>query len=252
MEQYGFNVMLFVLGLICVAAGILALRFPDLEWKLSLSRMMYVKDGKPTPFYYAVQRAGAVLGIFFGGILIIVSIGMLFTGIRGYVLKVDGNKLKIPCTYEDVQELGFLLDEGKEERTLGSSAGSGRVQATYTVRNAEGKEMEITFENRAEEELVVTECTVVGISSNAATGPVIVLPEGIEMGMTEKEARPRMGKIIQNYPPVNIVGFEKPEHEPDSGTLFMQEINLNRYEIYLGYSKGYGEQKKIIEIRVND
>ena len=252
MEQYGFNLMLCVLGVVCIASGIVALKFPDLEWKLNLTRAFFVKGGEPSEFYYTMQRAGAVLGIFFGAILMIVSLSLMASGIRGYVVKVDGEKLKIPCTYEEVQALGYWIDPSVTVKVLGAYNGSVKNQVAYTVKNAAGKEMEITFENREAEELPATECTVVGIASNAATGPAIVLPEGIEMGMTEQEAGPRMGTVERDYPSVNIVGFEKPENMPDSGVLYVKEINLNRYEIYLGYSAGYGEKKKIMEIRVND
>lgn len=248
----GLYVMLAMAGIFCVVMGVVTLKFPMLAWKLNWSRRMYVKGGEPTEEYFASRRISGVIAVLVGIFFTLGGICSLITGLRGFVVKVDGEKLSLPCTYEDITDLGYQIDASEEIKTLKASTEKDTDSVTYIARNGEGKEMEITFANRGAGDALATDCVLIGIVSKAATGPDIELPKGISMGMTEDAARPRMGDILRNYSPTGVIGFELPEDTPDLIVEYMEEVSLDHYTIRLGFDGEFVSDRRIVEIKVVD
>lgn len=100
-EGYG---LLILIGIALIGIGFYTFKHPDFRWKISLSRRWYLKGGEPTDLYYANQRIEAVAYIAIGIIMILLSTSMSVTKARGYVVEIDGNELKMPCTYSDMED----------------------------------------------------------------------------------------------------------------------------------------------------
>ena len=234
-EIYGLFIMI---GIIMIVGGFFLYKHPDIMWKLSLARRWYLKDGEPTELYYSSRRLGAVFYIIFGIVMIILSISMSVTEARGYVLEIDGEELKIPCTYADMEALGYQIDPAEEIRTLRATGSNNKESSTYIVRNAEGKEIKITIENRGDEDRIATECELIAIYVSKENGPRIELPNGVRIGMTESEIKSIMGKGT-------------PRGVASSAAEYMETVSFDTYKINVVY-EGSFMSGKIISIRVED
>jgi len=234
-EIYGLFIMI---GIIMIVGGFFVYKHPDIMWKLSLARRWYLKGGEPTELYYSSRRLGAVFYIIFGIVMIILSISMSVTEARGYVVEIDGEELKIPCTYADMEALGYQIDPAEEIRTLRATGSNNKESSTYIVRNAEGKEIKITFENRGDEDRIATECELIAIYVSKENGPEIVLPNGVRIGMTESEIKSIMGKGT-------------PRGVASSAAEYMETVSFDTYKINVVY-EGSFMRGKIISIRVED
>ncbi len=227
-----------IIYIVCIVVGILTLVFgifeynhPELAWELSLSRRLFVHGGEPTNYYYETQRKGAIVLILIGGG---VSIAALIIGVManiGYSVHVDEFVLKLPCTYSEIEEMGYEIEPDATTRTVSASNNFSNYHISYTARNAEGKEIKIYFENRTNEEQRVLDCEVVGIEAEFEDGPILRLPNGIEIGMSETEA-----KQIRN----NSSHFYM-----QNGLEFKETLGFERYNITI-----YFEDDKVGSIEV--
>lgn len=225
-------------GIVLIGIGIFRHIYPDAMWNLSLSRRWYVKGGEPTEFYYTNQKIGAVLEIIIGVALIICSISMSVTEIRGYVVNIDGQELKIPCLYSDIEALGYQIDSAEEIKTLKATNKNIKNSATYMVKNAEGKEFKVTFENRGTVDKVVTECELIAISVEVEKGPKIILPNGVKSGMSESEIKSIMGKGT-------------PRGVGASAAEYRTKVNFNSYKVNIVYNGDF-MNRKAKSIRIED
>ena len=234
-EIYG---LLILMGIFMIVGGFFVYKNPDIMWKLSLARRWFLKGGEPTELYYSSRKAGAIAYMIFGIGMIAFSISMFVTEAKGYVVEIDGAELKIPCTYADMEALGYQIDPAEEIRTLRATGSNNKESSTYIVRNAEGKEIKITFENRGDEDRMATECELIAIFVSKENGPRIELPNGVRIGMTESEVKTIMGKGT----PRGVAG---------SAAEYMETVNFDTYKVNVVY-EGSFMSGKIISIRVED
>lgn len=233
----GSSVLLIFVGLVLIGYGILLFKKPDIEWQLSLARRWFLKGGEPTESYFAMQRIQAVIDVVVGALLILAGISTFFTAVKGYVVEIDGNALKIPCAYSDIVELGYQIDPNEDVKTLTATDKVKKNGVTYTVKNAEGKTMELRFENRGTTDKKATECQLIAIKVDE-TGPAFKLPNGVHVGMSETEAK----KIMGNGTPKGVGG---------SASEHTMNVNFDSYRINLIYSEDLFN-RTIIAIRVTD
>lgn len=229
--------LLLLVGMVLMGYGIILFKFPDLEWNLSLARRWYLKGGEPTDTYYTHQRISAAVNVIVGVLVIIVSISMIGTQIKGYVVKIDREELKIPCTYSDMEALGYHIDSSEEIKVLRATTKNDKNSATYTVMNAEGKEIKITFENRGETDKLATECELVAIKVEAENGPHLSLPNGVKLGMSRDDVRDIMGKGT------TMGGLNSEQYR--------ESVNFDSYKINIVYTDGF-MNRKVESIRVED
>ncbi len=226
------------LGIVLVGLGIFVYKNPDIFWKYSLSRRWFLKGGEPTEFYYSTQKIGAVFYVLFGIVMIIGSISMSVTEAKGYVVEIDGSELKIPCVYSDVEALGYHIDASETIDTLRATNKNLKNSVSYVVKNAEGKEITIMFENRGSADKVATDCELVAITVRDENGPKIKLPNGVKSGMSERDIESIMGKGT----PKGIAG---------SAAEFRTSVNFDSYKVNVVYDGNF-MNKKAISIRVED
>lgn len=207
--------ILIAVGILLIICGIFTYKNPDFEWKYSLSRQLFLKGGEPTESYYTHQRMGAIVSVIFGIAFIIGGVGTLFQGTMKYAVEINGTELKLPCEYSDIEAIGFRIDSDENIKTL--SAGK---TTSYVVTNPIGQEFEITFENRKEVEQAATDCTVIKLYFRDENSPDVVLSNGVEMGMTEKEVESIMG-------------------DPVFGQGYDIEVGTNNYSIAIGYDSPF-------------
>ena len=198
----------------------------------------YLKVGEPTDLFYDIQRLRAIAFIIFGVVMIIVSISMSATRVRGYVVEIDGNELKIPCTYSDIEALGYQIDPYEEIETLRATSKNLKNSSTYVVRNAEGKEIKITFENRGEEDRLATECELITIMVYTENGPKLKLPSGVKNRMSESEVKSIMGQGTSR----GVAG---------SAVEYDETINFDTYKINIAFDGDF-RNNKMTWIRVED
>lgn len=234
-DVYG---LLILIGIALIGIGIYTFKHPDFRWKISLSRRWYLKGGEPTDLYYANQRIEAVAYIAIGIIMILLSISMSVTKARGYVVEIDGNELKMPCTYSDMEALGYQIDPNEEIETLRATSKKLKNSSTYTVKNAEGKEITITFENRGDADRKATECELIAIRVREENGPQIKLPNGVKNGMSEEEVKSIMGKGT----PRGVGG---------SAAEYRMKVNYDTYKVNLVFDGDF-RNKRVVSIRVED
>ena len=233
-----FYVEIILAGLLLIGIGSLIYIHPDLLWELSLSRRWFLKGGEPTELYYSTRKMGAVCYIVIGIIMIIVSICMYIRGTKGYVIELDGSELKIPCVYSDVVELGYQIDPAEQIVNLRATSSNSKNSASYTVKNEEGKEFRITFENRGTVDCIATECELIAINVSAENGPRMKLPNGVSTKMSENEVKSKMGRGT-----IRGVGGSASEYRP--------KVNFDSYKVNVVFGGDFWN-KKVTSIRVED
>ncbi len=234
-ELYG---VLIVFGIVLIGYGVVVFKHPDILWKLSLERRWYLKGGEPTELYYSTRRMGAVGCMLLGVFMIILSISMIVTGAKGYVVEIDGSRLKLPCVYSDVEALGYHIDPSEKIETLRATNKNRKNYTTYVVKSAEGKEFIITLENRGNEDRIATECELIAIRVQDENGPRIKLPNGVKMGMHESDVK-------------SIMGRGTPKGLAGSAAEYNVKVNFDTYKVNLVYDGDY-INKKVTSIRVED
>lgn len=230
--------LFIIIGIVMIGLGIVIHKYPDFMWEFSFDRRWYVKGGEPTEHYYTVQRIRAVTNIIIGVIMILVCISMIVTDTKGYVVELDGKELKIPCTYSDMEELGYYIDSSEEIKTISATTKNIKNYTTYIVSNTEGKEIKVTFENRDETDKLATECDLVAIYVTTEKGPKIALPNGINSKMSRNDVKEKMGKGTTR----GVGG---------SASEYRVSVNFNTYKINIVYEGGFMNEK-IESIRVED
>lgn len=166
------SVLLIVIGVVVILLGAITLKYPNLEWKLSIRRMLYMRKGEPTSFYYTMQKIGAVFSIIMGVIIILHGIGRISAdkGIggnadkNGFIVYINNEEIHLPCQYEDIAAIGFELCQGEKVGKI-SSNGRERIK----VVNSNGQVMEIYLINRTGSDVSYDKCEVHGFSVDYKT-----------------------------------------------------------------------------------
>lgn len=232
---YGLSM---VLGIVLIIWGIYIFKHPEFIWNISMTRRWYLKGGEPTDLYYSNQKISGVLYAVFGAVLILLGISMTANQAKGYVVEIDGAKLKVPGTYTDIEALGYHIDAGEEIKILQATEKAIKNSATYVVKNAEGKEITLTFENRGDADRPATECELIALYVCEENGPKIKLPNGVKSGMSEKDVEAIWGRGT----PKGIGG---------SAAEYKAKVNFNSYRINIVYD-GNLMNRKVASIRVTD
>lgn len=232
------NGLLIVLGAVLIVLGIYLFKHPDFLWNISPSRRWFLKGGEPTELYYSTQKINSIVYIFLGITMIILSISMFATEKKGYVVEIDDEPLKIPCYYSDIYTLGYRIDPEEEIKILRTTTKNLKDYCTYIVKNDKGKEIKITFENRGDTDLPATECELIAINVQSENGPKIVLPNKVEIGMSEKDVK-------------SIMGHGTPRGIAGSAAEYKSTINFDTYKINIVYTGTY-KNKQVTSIRVED
>ncbi len=242
------NILLILCGIGFIGYGIFIKKNPDFVWEFSWERRRYVDDdAPPTARYYEYQKGSAALSIAIGTLMVFFTSLFMLMSIEKYVVEINGEELKLPCSYSNIEELGFTIDTDKEIRTLGSWDST-----TYTVVNAVGEEIQITFENNRDTEKLATDCKVTAIHVDAENGPDIELPNGVHFGMRESQVEDIMGRagINENYE--ENIGFKT--YEISVGYNYTNYIPSDNYNPDSGiilFSTSYSRDEKISWIRVS-
>ncbi len=217
------NILLILFGIGFIGYGIFIKKNPDFVWEHSWEKRRYVDDdAPPTERYYEYQKASVALCIAIGALMVFFTSLFMLLSIEKYVVEINGEELKLPCSYSDIQELGFTIDSDKEIRTLEKY-----YSVSYTAINTAGEEIKITFENLANTEKLATDCIITAIYATAKDGPNIELPNGVAFGMRESQVEDIMGHtgISENYE--EIIGFKT--YEISVGFNYTNYINPDNY-----------------------
>ena len=83
-----------------------------------------------------------------------------------------------------------------------------------------------------------TECELIAINVQSENGPKIVLPNKVEIGMSEKDVK-------------SIMGHGTPRGIAGSAAEYKSTINFDTYKINIVYTGTY-KNKQVISIRVED
>lgn len=241
------SIFLILYGIGCISYGLFLKKNPDFAWEHSWEKRRYVEDdAPPTARYYEYQKRSIAFSIAIGSLLIFFTSLFMLMNIEKYVVKINGEELKIPCSYTDIQELGFTIDTDKEIRILGKWD-----SITYTVVNDVGEEMEITFDNDSDSDKLATYCKITSLHVNADNGPYVELPNGIHFGMSESQVEDIIGPTGIGVDCEEVIGFKT--YEINVGynyTNYMSPDN-NTGSGIIFFSTSFSRDEEIAWIRVS-
>lgn len=229
---------LIIFGLLMTIIGIVDYKYPNLSWEYSLSRILHVKDGKPTDFHYSSKKIFSIFFMIAGPILMVAGTADLIWGNNAtYDIVIEGEEIGIPCAYTDLEALGYQLEPNEKSEILMA----GKTSLSYTVINADGEKILIRFGNRGKEDKVITECDVVSVYIEKEYGTDIQLSNGVTLGMSVSNVKSVMGK-------------------PDKGSSsiysdrYVEQKWANEFEVTIGYMEdgGLGTDVSSISIQLND
>lgn len=198
-------ILLILFGIVFIVYGLCLKKNPELAWECSWERRRYVEDedAPPTKRFLEYQKSSGIFCVVIGSLLVFFTILFLVFSIPKYTVEINGEELKLPCSYSDVQELGFFVESEQEIRPLEMWD-----SRTYVVVNDAGEEMKITFENDTDTEKAVEYCKITSIYVMAEDGPNFRLPNGVEFGMRESRVEDIMGYAGMNDNYEEIIGFK--------------------------------------------
>ncbi len=228
-------IIFIVFGIIMTVIGIVNLKKPDLGWNLSLSRILNVKGGKPTKFYYASTKISAVFFLILGPLLAVAgSVDLIWGYNATYDIMIDGNEIGIPCAYAELETLGYQLETDEKSKILSA----GDVSSSVAVTNSEGDKMLIVIENRDNIDKTKAECDVVSVYVTKSKGPDIQLSNGVTFGMSESKVHSVMGT---------------PERGTGSSSAYsdyyVEQKWANKFEVNIGYKED-GQLGGVSTIRI--
>ncbi len=155
--------LILIAGVLIVFAGVVTLKYPELGWKYSLKRMLYLKGGEPTDFYKDMVKMGGVMSIIIGGVIIL-GVGIFYwtnygpggkADLDGIVVEINDEELVLPCTYDDIKELGFLAVDEKDLTDI-----SANKELSVKLKNSNNQYLTVTFINTEMETKTATECKI--------------------------------------------------------------------------------------------
>ncbi len=175
-------VMLFLIGIILVAVGVVGIKAPMVAWKLWIARILLVKNGEPTDFYYWLQKKLGWLSVVLG-ICVMIAGGIQLKAImERLTITLDGKEVALPCKYEDFEKIGYkLVDEDDKDEIRGEGV-------RYCVLSEEnGKEIVIIVENDKKQPRDMEDCEIVSISVDMDNAPVVGVEDMFDTTMNKDE-----------------------------------------------------------------
>ena len=115
---------------------------------------------------------------------------------QSFQIEVDGTVITLPCTYADIQNLGYSLsdDENGDEQIEPNNYTS----SVYVQMG--GREFSVCFYNDTAETKKLTECKIYALRFDSFYEvPNVSLPNGISMSSTPEDIREAMGKEQDGY-----------------------------------------------------
>lgn len=209
------------LGVFFFVMGLITLKYPDWGFKYSLSRMLYLKNGEPTEFYYTTAKISAVIYLIAGAGLFIWAVVSGISHKDGFTIYVDKQEINLPCNYDDFADIGFTLCDGED-----LNAQMTQDEKTIRLKNSKGKIIKVTFKNIDGTATTIGECEIYRVSASYQTqnfeatynggdplnsssyyvtyattdvdeGPEISLPNGFNTGMNKNSVNTALGS--DNY-----------------------------------------------------
>ena len=212
-----FSTIFFIIGALSIVIGIITLKFPEWGWKFSLKRYLYVENGEPSPFYYAMAKIGGVLTIIIGVVFIVMGFGRIISEKKGFTIYIDNQEISLPCSYEDFEAIGFTACEAGDLNVQISDK-----DITIKLKNSKGQFIKVTFKNPDGVPKNLTDSQIYGVSATYQTksfetsftgddptdmnsydivetvtdvdpGPMICLPNGFDTSMNKTSTLSAMG-----------------------------------------------------------
>lgn len=165
---------LLIIGVICGLSGLLYYRRYGYLWKVENDSITQIDDSEGCNNY------GGINALIIGIIFLVLGTVILIKSIAGPKdITIEGVHISFPCTYLDIQAMGFDIEEGQEIVELkGTESYYNRSGKTYTVVDDNGRRFKIRFENDEEEPKLATSCKIYEMSFEYAP------PENIYEGMS--------------------------------------------------------------------
>lgn len=187
-------IVLMVIGIIVIAIGIIGIKAPMVAWKLWIARLLFVKNGEPTDFYYWVQKKLGWMFVVLGICVMIAGGLQLKATFDKLTVTLDGKEVTLPCKYEDFEEIGYkLIDDD-----LGEIKGEGLTMETLCDEN--GKEIWIIIENPKKQPQDYKVCTVTAISLYNENTPVVGVEGIFDTSMSKDEIKTACrGMLEENF-----------------------------------------------------
>lgn len=160
--------LILIAGVLIVLAGVITLRYPELGWKYSLKRMLYLKGGEPTDFYKDMVKTSGVMSIVIGGVIIL-GVGIFYwtnygpggkADLDGIVVEINDKEMVLPCTYDDIKELGFLAVNESDLTEISADR-----EKSVKVKNSKNEYLTVVFINTDVDTKDATECKIYEIKA---------------------------------------------------------------------------------------
>ena len=242
LETIGLAILIMLAGIIVCVVGIVLCKNSDDRLKFlntcsgeSAEELEEIKSEKT---YLNDKSFFAQAAIFFGGIFVIAGACMLISQTgqvdKKYTVLLDGNEVQIPCSYSDIEKLGYVLESDERVNFI-----SPDDVDWIDVKNQKGQEIELIVQNQKQSDRGVRECTVIGITVAEENCPDFQLTNGVEIGMTYDEVCDIMGVASSQYTSYYYteqvgsdtykigISYEKPVISVNSNTNVDSDINYN-------------------------
>ena len=165
------EIILIYGSILCFIGGLALFKFNRYIWDLRHEKYYNVPGHVITREYVKKSRIGGLLLMVSSAVMFAVAIYLLVEVKLGFtVVTIEGKNFTLPCSYEDIQAIGYHIEEGQEIETLtGSEEAYKRKGVTYTVVNDRGRKFEIRFENDTSGKKLATECKIYEMSFEYAS-----------------------------------------------------------------------------------
>lgn len=147
---------LLAIGLICGLSGLLYYRRHGFLWKVEKNTISELEGSASYSRYGGINAL--VVGLFF---LVFGTIALVRSIAGPKDITIEGIHISLPCTYLDIQAMGFDIEEGQEIVEIkGTESSFNRSGKTYTVVDDSGRSFKVRFENDEEEPKLATSCKI--------------------------------------------------------------------------------------------
>ncbi|MBO5387074.1 MAG: hypothetical protein J6A59_02915 [Lachnospiraceae bacterium] len=156
------GVIFLIIGLACGVYGIKYFRQHGFLWERKL------ETEEKEPKRYSIfedtsdKKYGGMGALVVSVLFLVLGAVVLIRTLTGHGdISIEGIDISLPCTYLDIQSMGFDIEEGQEiEEIKGTTSSYNRHGATYTVVDDKGRRFEVRFENDDEEDKLATSCNI--------------------------------------------------------------------------------------------
>lgn len=115
-----------------------------------------------------------------------------------FEVSIEGNLISLPCTYKDIETLGYKLDS--KDGSLDESLDANSYTTSVYVKNDGGKEFSVRFINNSEESKPLKDCEIYGVGFDSFYSvPDVEICGGYTLGMSMEEAKELAGEADYEY-----------------------------------------------------